>query len=246
MISDIDTDVDDYALSDYDRAQLSMPVSQRWKPDEGTPLARHFYGKYVDQTAFVIGAGPSIKKCEGRIDRPVAGAFRVAINAAILKVPADFWFFIDLDTYLAYKDHPNAKAATAIGVDRFWKHYGPEVYVWERAYERGDIKAGRIVHRSTSLIAAMHFSCWLGATRVVTVGCDNKIHDGMILTDKQRTCYPYTFRRINRSLLHDTRFWCPSWTTLADTSGGSLPLTPTYLADEVKRLEAESGRIVCA
>jgi len=246
VISDWDGEPDDYHLTDYDKEQMSLPQSARWKPAEGTLSARYFYGKHVDQTAFVIGTGPSIKKVEGRIDRPLDGAFRVALNAAITRVAAEYWFFIDLDTYLAYKDHPNARAAKAVGVDRFWKHYGPEVHVWERAYELGDIKQGRIVHRSTSLIAALHFSCWLGASRIVTVGCDNRVIDRSELTEKQRICYPYTFKRINRSLLRDVRFWKPSWTDLYDASDGELALSPTILSDEVKRLEAGNGRIVRA
>lgn len=246
MISDWDGEVDGYQPSAYDEEQMKLPQGERWRPPQGTPLARHFYGKHVDSTVFVIGTGPSIKKVEGRIDRPLDGAVRIAINRAIEKVAAEYWFFIDLDSYNASKNHPNAKAAVAVGVDRFWPHYGPEVFVWERAYERHHIKEGRIVHRSTSLIAALHFSVWLGATRVVTVGCDNKIRDGEDVAGANRKCLPYTFKRINRSLLRDTKFWCPSWTSLADASGGDLALAPTLLSDEVKQLEAAHGRIVRA
>lgn len=246
MISDLDGEVEGYQPTAYDDEQMKLPQGERWVPAEGTPSARGLYGRYLEQTAFVIGAGPSIKKCEGRIDRPLDGAFRIAINRAIEKVAAEFWLFIDLDSYNASKDHPNAKAATALGVDRFWKHYGPEVLVWERAYELHDIRAGKLVHRSTSLIPAMHLACWMGATRVVTVGCDNRVTDPRGLTELQRKCYPYLFKRVNRSLLRDTKFWCPSWTSLADASGGDLALAPTLLSDEVKQLEAAHGRIVRA
>lgn len=230
-----DEDQDERKL--YASGQMGLPILDRWNPPEGTRLAKELYGSQAGDTAFVIGTGPSISKAEKQLDITPPGSFRVAINRAIEKVPAEYWFFIDEESYRASKDCENAKNAKAIGVDRFWQYWGPEVYVWRRAYNPSDFREGRLIHRSSSFIASLHFAVWLGATRVVTVGCDNKLDPSKVYEDRLRRVYQALFIRINRSLVQDVGYWLPSWVTMADASKGSLLLPKTFLGQEIKRVQ---------
>ena len=229
----------------YQAEELKKAPSERWRPAEGSKLARDLYGKHAGDLFFVIGCGPSIKRAENYLALPQPGVIRIAVNRAILKIPAEYCIFIDLDAYQAVKDHPNAKNAVLLGVDRFAKLYGPEVHVWERAFTLPDLRAGRIVHRSTTLIAALHMATWLGSTRTVTVGCENsmkKLGPWQVDDTLSQKVNRFTYARINKSLMTDTPFWLPRWCTLADASiDGQLPLPKTTIN---KELEMKRGCIV--
>lgn len=220
---------------EYVREQLKLPVLDRWIPPQGTRLAKDLYGTNMGETAFVIGMGPSRSKAK-RLQEPLPGSFRIAINKAIEEVPAEYWLFIDPESYFRSKDHPNAKNAKALGVDRFWKMYPPEVYIWQRAYNPPDFREGRLIHRACSLLPSLHMAVWLGAKRVVTIGCDNKL-EGDKRIEKYEETYGYLFRRINKSLMNDLGYWLPSWVTMADASDGDLALPKTKLGLEIKRVQ---------
>lgn len=220
---------------EYVRAQLKLPVLERWLPPEGTKLAKELYGSRMGETAFVIGTGPSVSKAVKQLQDPVPGSFRLAINKAIESVPAEYWLFIDPESYFKSRQTQNAKGTTSLGVDRFWKMFPPEVHIWQRAYNPPDFQEGRLIHRACSLLPALHMAVWLGATRVVTVGCDNRVKDDARLVGSEEQ-YQYLFRRINKSLMNDLGYWLPSWVTLADASDGDLALPKTKLGREIQRL----------
>jgi hypothetical protein len=223
---------------EYTRSELKKPQIERWIPPDGTKLAKELYGSRMGDTAFVIGCGASLKKAEKYLKEAVAGSFRITLNRAVRYVPSEYWLFIDPESYFACKKHPHAEKATALGVDRFWRMYGPEVHIWQRAYNPVDFKAGRLIHRACSLLPALHMAVWLGAQRIVTVGCDNVLTDSHDIDQKTKSVYTALFRRINKSLMHDIGYWLPSWVTMADASGGSLALPKTTLGKELKALNA--------
>lgn len=217
-------------------------------------LARELYGKRLGQLAFVIGCGPSIKKAEQYLSAPHPHSFRIAINRAIESVPADYWFWIDGDSYSRSKDHPNAKAAVKLGVDHFQSLYSDDVYVWERAIKYPqDLYKLKVANNHTSLIGAIHMAALLGAVRVVTVGCDHEASDEYVarkereekalgggLADwdfkKWRGCYDFTFQRINTAL-RDLGLWLPEYVSVADASGGRLPIRKTAVNAELAMLD---------
>ncbi len=243
LLIDVDQKPDGYELSDYDNAQMGLPQSDRWKP-EGVKLARELYGKHVEETAFIVGKGPSIHKAVSRLQKKTPGSFTICLNHAIERVPGDYWMFMDLDAYRASKDVAKVVKATPLGVDRFWKYYDPDVYVWERAYTYEDLKAQRLTHRSTTLLAALHMAIWMGATRVVTVGCDNKLPpDTGAFDDRYKGIQRLTYKRINDALVNDMKFWKPSWCSIADASGGNIALPRTFLGLEIERLERAAKKI---
>lgn len=220
----------------YAREQLKLPQGQRWIPPEGTKLAKELYGSRMGDTAFVVGTGPSIKKAEKWLKVCPPGAFVIAINSAIKSVPAAYWMFIDAESYFKVRESENAKKAVALGVDRFWKLYPPEVLIWQRAYEPADFREGRLLHRATSLLPALHMAVWLGAKRIVTVGCDNRLDPEKEYSEDLAKVYNFLFHRINRSLMRDLPYWLPSWVSLADASDGALALPKTYLGRELEAL----------
>ncbi len=212
---------------------------------------RELLGSRLNQLCFVIGPGPSIKKAEKYLMEPKPHVFRIAINAAITKVPAEYWFFIDLATYTLYKDHPNAKNAITLGVENWKDHYGPEVYTWEPAKKLPeDVQNLKLLHRGTSLVGAINMASLLGSPRVVTVGCDHtfseeylngkmdeanrmKEPDAEVITlDKIKDFYACTTIRVNRALA-EMPFWLPKWVTVRDASGGELPLVDTSVNAEL-------------
>lgn len=225
----------------YAEEEAKKPVSDRYLPPKERKLANELYGSRMGQGCFIIGSGPSIKKAERSLQEPTHGTFRIAINEAITKVPAEYWMFIDSDAYLKWKDHPNAKNAIKLGVDRFWMEYADDVVIWRRAFSSEDVKAGRLVHRSTTLIPAMHLSFWLGATDVITVGCDNyePADSGWDATRKDiMNC---TFLRINHALVKDMPYIAPSWVKMVDVSGGDLLLPKSNLFSQLAKLRKKHG-----
>lgn len=240
---DEDVAATDDTRKEYTVSQLKLPVEERWNPPVGTRLAKDLYGSQAGDTAFIVGTGPSVSKAVKQLEDPVPGAFRICINRAIDVVPGEYWFFIDEESYRASKEKSNAANTKAIGVDRFWQYWGPEVYVWRRAYEPSHFREGRLIHRSCSLLGAMHFAVWLGATRIVTVGCDNRLEPGREYSDHLKSVYTCLFNRINKSLVTDVDFWLPSWVTMADASKGSLMLPKTFLGLEIKKLTESKGGI---
>jgi hypothetical protein len=209
-------------------------------------LARELYGTRKGDLAFIVGMGPSIVYAKNKLKEPRPNVFRIAINKAIEEIPAEYWFWIDGDAYEKSKDHPNAKAAIRIGVDKFRDMYDPETFVWERCLDdlERDLKDGKLVHRATSLIGAISVAMRMGSCRIVMVGCDNHVMPHEI---KQReaedaakdwnSVYTFTFARINEALAN-TRKWLPKEVMLRDaskigTQWGDLPLKKTTIGEEI-------------
>jgi hypothetical protein len=220
------------------------------------PLARDFlYGKHLRTLAFIIGPGPSISKAEKYLAEPHPHSFRIAINSAITKVRAEYWFFIDEPAYRLYKDHPNAKAAIKIGAENWADHYEPDVYLWEPAKKLPeDVQNLKILHRGCSLIGAMGMASLMGARRIVTVGTENRFTEEYMAAkleevrklegrsdetiEKVRDYYLSLQIRVNRAL-NELPFWCPDWVTLRDASGfdSELPLKASSIHKELEMLD---------
>lgn len=211
---------------------------------------RELIGSRLNQLCFVIGSGPSIKKAEKYLMEPKPHVYRIAINAAITKVPAEFWFFIDLASYNLYKDHPNAKNAIALGVENWAEFYGPEVYTWEPAQKLPeDVQNLKLLHRGTSIVGSIGMAALLGSPRIVTVGCDNTFSEEYCIFKRDeankgkpveehvdlakiKDFYMCTTLRINKALA-EMPFWLPKWVSVRDASGGELPLVDTSVNSEL-------------
>ncbi len=208
--------------------------------------ARDLFKTRTGELAFVIGCGPSIVYAKNKLKDPRPHTYRIAINRAIEEIPAEFWFWIDGDAYLRSKDHPNAQAATRIGVDKFEHMYDPDTYVWTRVI--GNIKdgleEGHLVHRATSLVAAISMAVRMGSARIVMVGCDQDVMPHEIEARKQvdaskdwQNIYTFTFARIADALKNRDK-WLPKGVMLADaskigTQWGKLPLPKTTIGEEI-------------
>lgn len=214
---------------------------------------RELLGSRMRQLCFVVGPGPSIRKAEKYLAEPKPNVFRIAINAAITKVPCEYWFFIDLLAYNLYKDHPNAKKAIKLGVENWKEHYADDVYTWEPAKKLPeDVQALKLLHRGTSLVGAINLGALLGSPRIVTIGCDHTFSDDYLkekrievnASQKDRCdseaqikdYYASTIIRVNRGLA-EMPFWLPPWVSCRDASGGKLPLPATAINNELFMVE---------
>lgn len=212
---------------------------------------RELLGKHMRELCFVVGPGPSVKKAEKYLMEKRPHVFRIAINAAITKVPCEYWFWIDLKAYDLYKDHPNAKAAIKCGVENWKEHYRDDVYTWEPAKKLpDDVQDLKLLHRGTSLVGAINLGALLGSPRIVTVGCDHTFSDDYLkfkhkeVQDEGRNdtfaqikdYYQSTVIRINKAL-HELPFWLPPWASVRDASGGKLPLVATSVNNELHMVE---------
>ena len=211
--------------------------------------ARDLYGSFLEPTlAFIIGPGPSISKAEKYLMEPHPHVIRIALNAAIRKIPAEYFFFIDLVAYQNYGSHPNARAAKRVGVENFADQYDEDTYAWERAMKLpGDVQKGKLLHRGTSVIPAIGFAAWLGCPRIVLVGCDNQYTDEEIEAKRQEV-YPdksfawckgvhnYTTARVNVAL-NEMPFWLPDWVMVRDASHGTLNLKATGINFELEKID---------
>lgn len=208
-------------------------------------------GSRLRQLCFVIGPGPSIAKAEKYLMEPKPHTFRIAINAAITKVPCEYWFFIDLLAYQLYKDHPNAKKAIKLGVENWKEHYEDDVYTWEPAKKLPeDVQNLKLLHRGTSLVGAINMGALLGSPRIVTVGCDNKFSEDYMRAKMEevnrgerkdsweqiKDYHACTILRVNKGLM-EMPFWLPPWVTCRDASGGDLPLPDTSINNELFMVE---------
>lgn len=205
--------------------------------------ARELFGKHRGDLAFIIGSGPSIAYAKNKLQTVPAHVFRIAINRAIEEVPADYWFWIDGDAYLKSKDHPNAQAATRIGVEKFSDLYDPDTYLWERVIGnmKDGLAKGQLVHRATSLIGAISMAMRMGSCRIVMAGCDHHVMDSELKardsSKNWRDVYNFTFCRINDALAHRDK-WLPKEVMLRDaskigTEWGDLPLQKTTIGEEL-------------
>lgn len=234
--------------TEYEAKEALKPVSERWVAPTWFKMARALYGSEAGKICFVVGSGPSKNKAAKYLTDPPPGVFTIAINAAIKSFPAKYWFFLDGISYGASKDHPNVATTNILACHRFWRFYGTppdNMYLWERAHTTTDIKAGKIVNHATSFIGALHMAAWLGAVRVVTIGCENRLQDvynlkeyriGTVLMEREKyvRIQRFTYQRIAQSLTQCTKFWKPSWMTLADAStDGELPLPKTTVNYEL-------------
>ena len=218
--------------------------------------ARDLYGSRVGELAFVVGPGPSVLKAVRWLSEPHPMSYRIAINAAITKVPADYWLWIDGLAYDMYKAHPNARAAIRLGRVGGESSYAddPEVYGWEPAKTLpDDVQALKILHRGTSLIAAINMAAIFGSPRIVIVGCDNTFTEEYNQAkleeinradperketiERVREFNLCTILRVNRAI-REMPFWLPKWVTVRDASGGDLPLLGTSIIRELEMLEA--------
>jgi hypothetical protein len=219
------------------------------------PLARELYGKHLRELCFIIGPGPSISKAQKYLSEPHPKSFRIAINSAITKVKAEYWFFIDALAYKLYKGHPNAKDTIKIGVENWAEHYEPDVYLWEPAKKLPeDVQNLKILHRGCTLIGAMGMAMLMGSPRIVTVGTENRFTEEYMAEklkevrsepgresetiEKVRDYYLSLQIRVNRAL-NEAPFWCPNWVTLRDASGidSELPLPDTSIHKEFEMLD---------
>lgn len=215
---------------------------------------RELLGSHMRELCFVIGPGPSVKKAEKYLMEKKPHVFRIAINAAITKVPCEYWFWIDLAAYEFYKDHPNAKNAIKVGVENWKDHYADDVYTWEAARKLPeDVQNLKLLHRGTSLVGAINFGALLGSPRIVTVGCDHTFSEEYLkakLVEAQRggtenkdvtmaqmrDFYQSTALRVNKAL-QEMPFWLPPWVSVRDASGGKLPLVSTAINNELDMVE---------
>ena len=220
--------------------------------------ARELFASRRGELCFIVGCGPSISYAVNKLREPREKVYRIAINRAIEHIPAEYWFWIDGDAYLKSKDHPNAQAATRIGVEQFEELYDPDTYVWERALGckapcfkihrhtnlNDELKAGKLVHRATSLIGAISMAMRLGSCRIVTVGCDNDAVPEDLEARKKEDptknwvdVYGFTFARINEALA-ERKHWLPKEVMVVDaskigTEWGKLPLPKTTIGEEL-------------
>lgn len=208
--------------------------------------AKDLYGSEYGSVGFVIGSGPSLEYAKKMLSAPHKHVFTVAVNRAITEVPADYWLWIDQVAYENWSEHPNAKTAKKIGVDKFKAAYREDVYTWERVIgdtEKG-LEAGNLVHRNTSLIAGISFAFRLGAVRIVTVGCENFIEPDVMetMTPENRDYMISTFCRVSEALAN-RKHWLHPKVMLADasktgTEWGKLNLPKTTIGDELAQIEA--------
>lgn len=207
---------------------------------------RDLFSKHRGDLCFIIGAGPSIIYAKNKLSTVPPNTFRIAINRAIEDIPAEYWFWIDGDAYEKSKDHPNAKAAIRIGVEQFQHLYDEDTYVWERVIGnmKDGLSKGQLVHRSTSLIAAISMAMRMGSCRVVMVGCDHDLtpsEAALKVAQKPETnwqsVYTFTFARINDALKNRDK-WLPKEVMLRDaskigTQWGLLPIPKTTIGEEL-------------
>ncbi len=213
--------------------------------------AKDLYGTQFGSLGFVIGSGPSVTYAKKMLSVPNKHVFTIAVNQAITEVPADYWLWIDQVAYTNWCDHPNAKAAIKVGVEKFADAYADDVYVWERVIgnTKDGLEQGKLVHRNTSIIAAISFAFRLGAVRIVTVGCENymtpeameakrKLPDGDLKINYDIS----TFARVAEALAN-RKYWLHPKVMLADasktgTEWGKLNLPKTTIGEELTQIEA--------
>lgn len=224
-------------------------------------MASELYDTQKGKLAFIVGRGPSIRNAEKHLKEKHPHAIVIAINKAIEQIPADYWFWMDLDAYQGSKDHPNAKAAIKMGVDKWAPDYDPDVYMWERAGNteklgpegRRDFfddvfKKRKLAWNGVSAVGAASLAWQLGAFRMVFVGCENKDTDGYIErraaadpTKNWASIYSFTFARVAEAMTN--RFaWMHPKVMMADASHtgvewGDLPLPKTTIPKELTLLK---------
>jgi len=225
--------------------------------------AKGLYGTQKGSLCFIIGRGPSLKNAVRHFGsgQKYPHVFTIAINKAIEEVPADYWFWMDLDAYQGSKDHPNAKNAIKCGVDRWASEYEPDVYTWERAGAPGVIghkgrsqfakdvfEDGKLAWNGVSAIGSASLAWHLGCFRMVFVGCENKDTNGYI--DKRekedpsrnwREIYGFTFARVAEAL-KNRAYWMHPKIMMADASHtgveyGDLALPKTTIPKELEMVE---------
>ena len=213
--------------------------------------AKDLYGSQYGSIGFVIGSGPSMEYAKAKLSVPKKHVFTIAVNRAITEVPADYWLWIDQVAYTNWKDHPNAKAAIKVGVDKWADVYDKDVYTWERVIgnTKDGLEQGNLVHRNTSTIAAISLAFRLGAVRIITVGCENcltpeameekrKLPDGDLKINYDIS----TFARVSEALAN-RKHWLHPKVMLADasktgTKWGQLNLPKTTIGEELTAIEA--------
>lgn len=213
--------------------------------------ARELYGSRLNELAFVVGPGPSIRQAEWFLNSPHPNSFRIAINSAITKVACEYWFWIDELAYRLSKDHPNAKAAIKLGVDKWKDHYDDDVHLWEPAKKLPeDVQNLKLLHRGTTLIGAINMAALMGSPRVVTVGIDHQFSEEYMRAkmaevnqgDRKDTWeqikdyHACTILRVNKALM-EMPFWLPKWVSVRDASGGKLPIPKTTINGELAMLD---------
>lgn len=215
---------------------------------------RELLGGHMRELCFVIGPGPSIQKAQKWLMKPIQSVFRIAINAAIEKVPCEYWFWLDLASYQFSKDHPNAKNAIKIGPEDWKEYYEEDVHTCELARKLPeDVQNLKLLHRGTSLVGAINLGALLGSPRIVTVGCDHTFDDSYLKYKHEeanrgkpasehvtlaqiKDFYNCTKLRINKGLA-EMPFWLPHWCSVRDASGGDLPLIDTSVRGELEMVE---------
>ena len=208
--------------------------------------AKDLYGSEYGSVGFVIGSGPSLEYAKKMLSVPHKHVFTIAVNRAITEVPADYWLWIDQVAYERWGEHPNAKAAKKCGVEKFKDAYRDDVYLWERVIgdtQKG-LEAGNLVHRNTSLIAAISLAFRLGAVRIVTVGCENFMtpEEAARYSAEDRDYMISTFCRVSEAL-ENRKHWLHPKVMLADASKigiewGQLRLPKTTIGEELDKIEA--------
>jgi hypothetical protein len=232
------------------------------------------YGTEKGKLCFIFGRGPSLKNAVKHFGggKKHPHVITIAINKAIEEVPADYWFWMDLDAYQGSKDHPNAKNAIKCGVDKWASEYDPDVYLWERAGAPGVIgykgrstfakhvfEDGKLAWNGVSAIGSSSLAWNLGAFRIVYVGCENKDTEGYIEkrvkadpSKDWRSIYSFTFARVSEAL-KNRAYWMHPKVMLADASHtgteyGDLALPKTTIPKELEMVDGfykalESGEI---
>ena len=225
--------------------------------------ARALYETQKGSLAFIIGRGPSIKNAARHFweGKKYPHVITIALNKAIEEVPADYWFWMDLDAYQASKDHPNAKAAIKCGVDRWTDSYDPDVYVWERAgapgvvglkgrskFQQDIFEDGKLAWNGVSAIGAASLAWHLGCYRMVFIGCENKDTDGYIERRQKedpsrnwKSIYSFTFARVAEAI-KNRAYWMHPKIMMSDashtgTEWGDLQLPKTTIGQELEMVE---------
>ncbi len=155
-------------------------------------------GRHAGQTAFVLGAGPSLRHVDP--ERLKCGV-TFTVNSAILKMPdCDYWVSDDQDTrnweYFGRVVMPSSclKLVDANRLGRYTRGYTGFVnYVRQNWYDWHDPRTGvydysklsmtddptrPLAGTRTSVATAVHIAHVMGCSPVVLLGCDCRYEDG--------------------------------------------------------------------
>lgn len=220
------------------RVDTWKAVSRR-NPGHPWRHVKELYGRHDGETLVVAGAGPSLLALRGKSRHAV-----LAINRAILEVPAKYWLVHDRDCYLAWKDHPNAKAATKILCIQLY-----DILKAEPAFlvevngmpERWRVVEDRPLYWNECTLGwGLHLAIRMGAKRVCTIGTELSLEgqfDGFVQPGHDRHWQMSQHAGVRERMLEmftpqEVPHWRDREVEIVDASGGELPV-PKVSVDEI-------------